>query len=360
MKNGRIVMLGTRFDTMGGISAVVDVYRRYGLFDRFPVSYLATHCDGTAWRKLATFLKAIVVFCGWLIRGEVALVHAHTSSRASFWRKSLFLWPAILLRRPVILHLHSGRFALFYDEECGPIKKALIRALFNRCARVIVLSETWQKWVQGMCNNKQVIAIYNPVTLPKPEPWAGRLPGVVLCLGRLGRPKGSYDLVTALSALPSVLNPVELQLGGDGELDQVKAYARQLGVGESVKLLGWVVGPDKKKAFDAASVYALPSYNEGLPMSVLEAMANGLPVITTPVGGIPEAVTNGIEGFLVEPGDVAGLASALQSLLRNTELAERMGNAARKKVETTFSAQAVVPQLERVYESLGVPGQLVR
>jgi glycosyltransferase involved in cell wall biosynthesis len=355
MTRKRIVMLGTRFDTMGGISAVVDVYRKYGLFDRFPVSYLATHRDGSAWDKLTTLLKALLVYCRWIFRGEVALVHAHTSSRASFWRKSLFLWPAILLGRPVILHLHGSEFAIFHDNECGPIRRAMIRKLFDKCARVIVLSAAWKEWVQGMCSNNQVIAIYNPVLLNDHVRWQDRVPGTILSLGRLGRRKGSYDLVAAMVQLKEAGRRIQLQLGGDGELENVLSHAKQLGVNDCVALLGWVKGADKQHVLNSAMVYTLPSYNEGLPMSVLEAMANGLPVVSTPIGGIPEAISDGVEGFLVQPGDVAGLARALLTLTADTALAERMGNAAREKVERTFSAQAVIPLVEAIYESLGCP-----
>jgi glycosyltransferase involved in cell wall biosynthesis len=354
MSRKQIVMLGTRFDTMGGISSVVNVYREYGLFDRFPISYLATHRDGNAWQKVAILLQSYAIYFWWLLRGQVALVHAHTSSRASFWRKCLFLWPAILLGLPVILHLHGSEFAIFHDKECGPIRKALIRALFNRCTRVIVLSAAWREWVQGMCTNSQVIAIYNPVILTKPTPWQDRIPGTILSLGRLGRRKGSYDLVSALAAFIKVPNETQLILGGDGELDQVMRHATQLGVGDSVRLLGWVKGSDKQHALDTAMIYILPSYNEGLPMSVLEAMARGLPIVSTPIGGIPEAITDGEEGFLVEPGDIGAITNSLRILLNDAALAQQMGNKARKKVETTFSAQAIVPKLEHVYESLGV------
>ncbi len=103
----------------------------------------------------------------------------------------------------------------------------------------------------------------------------------------------------------------------------------------------------------AARIYLLPSYNEGLPMSVLEAMAAGLPVITTPVGGIPEAVTDGVEGFLVQPGDVDALAGRLAQLLRDDALTQQMGAAARRKIEQTFSAEAILPHIDALYAGLG-------
>lgn len=88
-------------------------------------------------------------------------------------------------------------------------------------------------------------------------------------------------------------------------------------------------------------------------MSVLEAMAAGMPILSTPVGGIPEAITDGVEGFLVSPGDVAALAARLQQLLQDDALAARMGAAARRKVELCFSSQAVLPRVQAMYQELG-------
>ena len=85
-----IVMLGTGMDTMGGIASVVRVYEQAGMLRRFGVRYLATHCDGSRWRKLRVMLAAYAVFAGMLLRGQVGLVHVHLASRASFWRKSGF------------------------------------------------------------------------------------------------------------------------------------------------------------------------------------------------------------------------------------------------------------------------------
>ncbi|WP_182156882.1 glycosyltransferase family 4 protein [Rugamonas apoptosis] len=344
-------MVGTRFDTMGGISAVVNVYRAAGLFQRYPIIYLATHCDGGALAKLAILARALLRYAGLLLTGQVGLVHVHVSRRASFWRKALFFLPAFLFRVPAVLHLHSGAFHQFYEQDCGPLRQRLVRYIFDHAAHIVVLSRSWQAWVGGMSANGRISAIYNPVQLPQQATgWERRTAGQTLCFGRLGHNKGTYDLLQAARGLAA---PWRLRLGGDGEIEQVRARASELGLAEHVELLGWVSGQAKQDCLDSATLYVLPSYNEGLPMSVLEAMAAGLPVLTTPVGGIPEAVTDGVEGFLVTPGDVDSLAERWARLLAEPELARQMGAAARRKVETTFSTQAVLPQLEAIYHAWG-------
>ena len=349
-----IAMLGTRNDTMGGVSAVINVYASAGLFNRQPIEYIATHMDGGRIAKLSILARAAFRFWGLLVRGRVALVHVHVASRASFWRKSLLMLPAFLLGIPVILHLHGAEFALFYEKECGSIRKQIVCSVFNKASRVVVLSSVWKSWVQGISRNPHVVVIYNPVLLPVKHSWDTRKHGEVLFLGRLGKRKGTYDLLEAAARLARNQPQFRLLLGGDGELDQVWARAIELHIADKVELLGWIREVNKERYLASAMIFALPSYNEGLPMSVLEAMAAGLPVISTPVGGIPEAVTDGIEGFLVEPGDVSALANRLEQLLSNPELAEHMGKAARRKIETAFSAETILPQLEKLYTELGV------
>ncbi len=351
-----IVMLGTGFNTMGGISSVVNVYRRAGLFDRFPIVYLPTHCDGGAVAKLKIMMFTLLRYWGLLLGGRVGLLHVHVSSRASFWRKCFFLLPTFALGIPSILHLHGSEFAIFYERECGPWRQRMVRYVFDKASRVVVLSAAWKAWMQGMCSNPRVEAIYNPVMVPEVvAAGEGRTAGTVLFLGRLGKRKGSYDLLDAAARVAAAHPELRLLLGGDGELDQIRERSIELGIGDRVELLGWVRGGDKDRHLASAMIYTLPSYNEGLPMSVLEAMAAGLPILSTPIGGIPEAVTDGVEGFLVEAGDVAALADRLDRLLSEPGLAPRMGAAARLKVERGFSAQAVLPQVERLYAELGFP-----
>jgi len=345
-----IVMAGTGFDTMGGISSVVKVYRDAGLFQRYPIVYLATHRDGGAAAKLGAALGAYGRYLLMLLTFRVGLLHVHVASRASFWRKTPLFLLAFLFRVPAILHLHGAEFVIFYGQECGPLRRRFIRAIFNGTRRVVVLSDMWKQWVESIGVTTPVHAIYNPVLLPAATDWSARAAGQLLFLGRLGKRKGTYDLVDALARLPAA--PQAL-LGGDGETEQTADYARQRGLGEQVKLLGWV-GPEQKAGLLAsASIYVLPSYNEGLPMSLLEAMAAGMPVLSTPVGGIPEAVSDGVEGFLVEAGDVGALAARLEQLLSDPALAQRMGAAARRKVETTFASGAVLPRIEQLYQELG-------
>lgn len=351
-EHARMVMIGTAINTRGGVSAVVGVLKGAGLFDRCGVMYLSTHRDGGAGTKLAALVRAWFCYVGLLLGGKVALLHAHTASRASFWRKSLFILPAFLARVPVVLHLHGAEFQVFYEKECSVWARRYVHWVFQRVSQVVVLSESWKRWVRSSFPSARVRVIPNPLFVPELSTKTVRASCTLLFLGRLGERKGVYDLLRAVAALIPDYPDLRVLLGGDGDLEAVRSQADALGIGGHVELLGWVKGAEKSRLLNAASVYVLPSYNEGLPMSVLEAMAHGLPVIATPVGGISEAISDGVEGFLVVPGDQAALADRLRRLLTSEQLRRRMGEAAKKKVERLFSTEVVVPQFEALYRDL--------
>ena len=176
----------------------------------------------------------------------------------------------------------------------------------------------------------------------------------LLFLGRLEAKKGIYDLLDAVAALRAAVPDVRLVCAGDGDRIGVARYAERLGIADAVKFTGWV-GPSGKRALlEHAAAFALPSYDEALPVSLLEAMSAGVPVVASPTGGIGEVVADGASGFLVAPGDKAGLERALRRLLIDRELAARVGAAARETARARFAPERALSVLENLYDSLGV------
>jgi len=348
----QLVMLGTAFDTKGGISSVVNVYRQHGLFERWPILYLPTHCDGSFLRKIFRVIRSLIVYMWLLAVGQVAIVHAHTASGSSFWRKSIFILLAYAARRPVIFHLHGGNFDAFY-ARMGQWRQRLIRFVLDRASCIIVLSTQWESWIHSASHNQRVVCIHNPVTV-RPLTEAPRNGYRLLFLGRMCRDKGTYDLLEVIANLGQRFPEAELFCAGDGEAQEVAARAQALGIWGRVKILDWVTGDAKNQLIETAGILVLPSYFEGLPMSVLEAMAAGVPVVTTTVGGIPDAVDDGVDGCLVEPGDKTMLERTLARLLEDHELQKRIGNAARQKIIERFSSNIVISKLEGIYTELNV------
>lgn len=359
----RVIMVGTAFDTRGGISAVVGAYRAGGLFERWPIEYVATHGDGGRLRKLWLALKGLAALACLLAQPGSALMHVHIASRASFWRKAVYMAAGMLAGCPLVFHLHGGGFSQFYEKECGRAGRALVRFFLRRSVAVIVLSERWREWLQSVVAHPRIVCIPNPVAEPAARCGAASAArrvasGTVLFLGKLCPNKGVYDLLEVIAALRSPIPDVRLVCAGDGEIDQVRRLAERLGIEDSVTLTGWIGPEDKALWLKRADVFVLPSYAEGMPMSVLEAMAAGMPVLASAVGGIPDVITDGVNGFLSAPGDKAMLERLLRRLLLDAPLRARVGGAARETVRLRFSSGKVLAQLEALYAALAVERRL--
>lgn len=351
----RVVMLGTAPQTRGGISAVVEAWRAGGLLERWPVDYVATHCDGGAAAKLIAAARGLRRYFSLLLEHRRVLVHVHCASRASFWRKCVFMAIAHAARCPVVLHLHGGGFARFYEDECGPLRRRLVRHVLGRAACVIALTEHWRAWLAGVTGHPNVVCIPNPVRAHPAPARRGRR-DVVLFFGRIEEAKGMPELLRAFAALRASVPDAELVCAGSGGIEAATRQAEALGIGGAVRFPGWVGEAEKRAWLARASVFVLPSRAEGLPMSLLEAMAAGVPVVASAVGGIPDVVKHGVNGLLVAPGDTLDLLRAMRRLLREPQLAAALGAAGRETVRAQHAPEQALARLGEVYASLGVAG----
>jgi len=351
-----VLMVGTDLDGMGGVRAVVRSYVDGGLFERYRTVYVASHRAGNMWVKISTALKAWVRVALLLRKLDAPLVHVQTASRGSFWRKWLVCLMARMAGRPYIVHLHGGGFARFYEHESGPLGKWLIRSTLAHASLVIALSEQWRERLLRICPGARVEVLPNAVALPA-SVGSRRLETeepVVLFLGHLLRDKGVFDLVQAFARLAPQFPRMKLMLGGIGAIAEIRQLATELGVQERVLCPGWLEPQDKSAALAASTCFVLPSYAEGMPMALLEAMSWGLPVIATPVGGIPQVVTKEVNGLLVPAGDIEALTNALRRLLTSPELRQQLGDAARQTIEAGYSLDQALARLSGIYDRFGI------
>lgn len=349
-------MVGTHRRTMGGIRAVVDGYEQGGLFERFPLVYVATHREGRVWRKAAVALVGWLAVAVQLMRLDAPLVHVHLASRASFWRKSVVCLLARLAGRPYLLHLHGGGFATFYFEECRPAARRIVRGVLGRADLVLALTDEWREVLLRICPAARVEVLRNGVALPAEHEPGGAVTAAprILFLGQVSEDKGAFDLLRAFAQIAGRFPQARLVCAGPGALAEAEALARQLGVADRVELPGWLDGARKRRELASATVFALPSRAEGLPMALLEAMSWSLPAIASSVGGIPRLLQHEVSGLLIAPGDLAGLSAGLATLIADPARGMRMGGAARDFVAAGYSLEASVEQLAAVYRRFGL------
>lgn len=350
----RVLMIGTAPDGQGGVASVIEVLREGGLFERESVRYLSSHREGSRGAKAGAAISALWQTSLACLRERPVVVHAHAASRASFARKSLLLLIARASGCRTIFHLHGAEFDQFAGAESGAVLRWWIRHTLERSSVVIALSDSWAGFLRGYAPAARIVVVPNSVPLP-PAPAlerAGEQPGRILFLGRVDAGKGVFELLEAVAALAPAFPRVHLVIGGVGELDRVRRRAFELGIGERISLPGWMRGADKQRALALAQVFCLPSHAEGLPMALLEAMAAAKAVVASTVGGIPEAVADGVNGRLVAPGDVPALSAALGALLEDSALRARLGDQAHATVRTRFCTEAALGQLSTLYREL--------
>lgn len=351
---GQIIMVATSLQTMGGISAVTSVYRDAGLFRRWGISYVASHVDGSALAKAWQAMSALMRYLRLISCSRVKLVHVHSASRASFWRKSLFVVIARLFRVPCLFHLHGGEFLRFFYDDCGNLGRRYIRHILTSAAEILVLSDSWKKSMSSIVPDARISVLPNPVIGPgkrlNPERDAQY---DILMLGGLTEAKGFFVLLDAVARLTDRFPDIRVGCAGDGNLDAATQRIQALNLSGHIDILGWVDKPTRDTLLTSSSLLVLPSFAEGLPMSILEAMAAGLPVVATSVGGIPDAIESGVHGLLVGPGDTDALTDALVALLADPDLRQRVGEAGRVKFLREFSVDVVIPRLEEIYGHYG-------
>lgn len=352
MKECKVLMLGTDPDGQGGIATVASVLRQQGFFERNQVRYIVTHANGTGVRKALTALEAVAALSWACLMRRNVIVHVHSACRASFFRKSLLLAIARLGGRKTVFHLHGGEFRQFVLEESGPLARWWIRHTIAHSSAVITLSDSWAEFLHTLVPSAKVRVIANSVALPADVDSALEESGRILFLGRAGKGKGIFDLLAAVARLKEEFPEVMLVIGGDGDLPEVERVAAELQVSAHITLLGWIGQQERDSQLRRAAVFTLPSYNEGLPMSMLEAMAAGKAVVVTPVGGIPEAVRDHDNGVLVPVGDVDQLEFAFRQLFRDAALRRSIGSKARTTIAGRYSTDVVMTQLAQLYEEL--------
>lgn len=347
MKNSKVLVIATSRKTRGGITSVVKAYENSPLWAKFHCKWIETHRDGGAFTKLSYLLKGFLQFL--LCVPFYDIIHIHTSEPPSALRKILFMAVSKMLGKKVIVHFHS--FSV--DTTIKSKYQKVYRYLFGKADVVLVLSKYWQ---DELCRtfgfkDSKVKVLYNPCTTEvssKVYPKRKQ----ILYAGTVNARKGYADMIKAFAQVADRYPDWSIVFAGNGEIEEGKALASRLSIAKQTVFLGWVRGEEKDKAFKEASIFCLPSYAEGFPMGVLDAWAYGLPVITTPVGGIPDIAIDGKNCLLFNPGDVDVLAKQMDKMMSSEELRKLVASESNELAKGIFSVEKVTERLGNIYQYL--------
>ena len=345
---GKVLMVAEEFrnHAPGGIAAVLQYY--YPHFETF--KYIPTFKSRKFLDKL-TYVGTSYFRLWWklLCDKEIQLVHIHTAADGSFRQNSRLLRIAKAFGKKVILHIHASRFKDFYNEadEAG---KASILETLRAADLLIVLAESWKAWFEGIgIASDHIEILHNITAFPSPMEVPDNGKVNFLFLGEIGERKGIFDVIKAIADhKDSLKDEISLRIGGNKRENDLKRSISEAGLDNFVKFEGFVFGEQKTRLLNQADVFILPSRNEGLPINILEAMSYGCAIISSPVGGIPEVVTD--NGILVTPGNTEEIYQAIQRLT-DRQLVAQMGQRSLETVKSYFP-DAVIGHLGKIYEGL--------
>ena len=276
----------------------------------------------------------------------------HGSYGGSFFRKFiLFFIAKKIFNKRVIYHIHASSYHVFIDKS-HRIIIFFISFMIRNVDSLVVLSKWWKEYFVNQFNVSNVTIINNIVPLPDfSKSTKNKIPHF-LFLGRIDDRKGIFDVVNAVSKNKELFHKkIKIIVGGDGRTEEFKHLIKVNDLEEIIQFVGWVSGDKKKKLLNQSDIMLLTSYNEGLPISLLEALSYKMPLISTHVGGISEILEHKKNGYVVDPGNIKQINDELMFYVANNDLIYKHGEKS-YEIVWNYLPESVFNQLKVLYEKI--------
>lgn len=335
-------MVGPSSDSKGGIATVIANFKEH--YQSNSVFYLDSWKDG---ERLKTSFKSICTINMKIKKEKIDLVHFHVAQKGSFFRKAV-LASRVKQNTKIIFHMHASQFDTFY-ENSNSLIKAYIRRTLDSIDELIVLSEEWANFYKNLTRTSITI-VENAVEIPEKRDYDAHST-TIITLGRIGKRKGSYDILELAKKIKPLFPKIQFILYGDGETDKIMQQIKKEKI-TNVYLGGWVEKNEQQAILKTSLLHLLPSYQEGLPMSILESMSYGVPNLTSNVGGIPQVLRDGENGMMVDPGNVDCMVEKLIFFLENDNLRTSYSKNAYHMIQNKFSIDSYFIKWNQIYEMM--------
>ncbi|MFZ1701745.1 MAG: glycosyltransferase family 4 protein [Pyrinomonadaceae bacterium] len=359
IKPPRILMVGTHLTkTRGGISTLITEILNSRLSSDLQIRYIESQAeDFGKFGKAVLALKSITRFAWDCLTKQPSLTYIHLGSNASLYRESIFIYVGKILGKRVIGHFHAGDVSLYLPRQ-RKLAQHFIRNALNSCDELIACSQESARQLRILAASPRITVINNAintdgfdVTSANTEKTEVEAPTRILFVGAMGKLKGERDLLHAIATASNAGANIKASLLGYGA-KSLGNLAAELGISTLIEHIGPVPFAERIQFFLRADIFVLPTYAEAMPISVIEAMAAGLPVISTTVGGIPELITDGVNGILVEAGDVKALTDKILTLCRDKPMRQTLGNNALQSARTDLDMKEYANKLGTRIEAL--------
>ena len=361
------LLLGPNLDAPSGVSTHLSLLFGSKLAEEFSLAHFQVGSEGrreNGFGRLARLaLSPILLGLAVLARGA-SIVHVNTSMDArAYWRDLLYVIAAKLCGARVLYQVHGGALPQEFFGR-SRLFASFLRATLRLPDAIVVLARAELQAYRGFVPQQRVLAIPNAIdcalyrALERPR-GSTCAPLKLLYIGRLVRNKGLYEALEGLKVALAHGVRAKFVIAGSGPEEQcLKRFAEQQGLAGTVAFAGPVFGEAKLELLSAADVFLLPTYHEGLPYALLEAMAAGTPPITTRVGGIPDVVIEGINGLFVPRRDPLSIARSIIGMAADRAGLARMSDACRQTIAAGYSIERQSQELCDLYWEMRAPGRM--
>lgn len=348
-----VLMIGVDKKSVGGMLTVVENYTNDEEFiKKTHLTYIPTVTNSSKLVKVLFFIKALLKIIFIIIHKKIDIIHIHMAEKGSVFREGLVLVIGKTLGCKTIIHMHGATIEDWYIKQKSCVKK-LIRKIFNSADRILVLGYVWKKFMDTLIEDEsKTIVLYNAVKVPEHNHYNTKATHIIF-LGLLLQRKGIDDLLKSVAQIKEKLPEyIKVKLYGSDLTGDIKEKIKKLQLDNVIEYCGWLTEDKKQECFSNTLINILPSYNEGLPMSILETMAYGIPNITTNIAAIPEAITNEKEGILINPGDINGLSDGILKIVYDSDIRKKYSQNSYSRAKTEFNLNIHIDKIYSIYLEL--------
>ncbi|PGM56742.1 glycosyltransferase family 4 protein [Bacillus sp. AFS053548] len=357
MKKIKILHIGPRLEVPGGITEFCKGIINHNLND-IKINFLGTSVSGDKNKMIKNiqFFASIIFFFRYMIFSNTKIVHIHSSSDSSFYRKSIFVLLSKLFKKNIIFHIHSGKFLEFYNKK-SLFQRRFIKKILSICDEILVLTESWSQNIFNELKIKsKVLPNYIDGSLYKDTKLKSQFNEIkkIVYMGKICEHKGIYDVIDVVKHLKSKNISCKFIIAGNGsktDINELNNLIENNSIEEYIEYVGWLNIKEKIELLSTSDIFILPSHIEAFGIVLLEAMHFGLPIVATEVGGIPEVVIKNKNALLVPAKSPIDLSKSIITLLENKDLFNLMSENNMNR-SRQFEKEIVLEKLRNYYLSM--------
>lgn len=340
-KQYKVLFVATSRQTMGGITSVLKRYEKMGMWNKYRCAWLETQVNKGIALKLLYMLKAYITMLFIVPRYDI--IHFHTvPGRSITMQMPVFLY-SLIWRKKTIIHIHVGNQLLDYKND------RMFKYVLDKATKVVVLANVLKDLMKEHYNIDAGV-LYNPIEEQEKRD-AGNIEKSIFFAAYLTMNKGYDTLLKAFKEVTEKHPDWKLILAGSGETENAKRLINELGIEKNVEQHLWLNKEQMSEFYKKVSIYCIASKQEGFPMSFLEAGSYGIPIVTTPVGGLVDIIENEKNCMVFDYGNHTVLAQQICKLIEDNSLQNEISRNIILVVKEKFSISAIDKEIQKLYKT---------